>query len=264
MPIHLLRNVAALVVAGVLLGVSPGTAAATAQPVKLSGSGICHCPSGQYYEGTTAFTPFTNIDACLAAGGRHPKRGQGNCVAGNPAEGTGQSAAITPAPPAVSTGAVGYDRARFGDWIDEDGDCQNTRHELLAELSTGPVHYSSDGCRVTHGRWNDPYSGKIFSDARQLDVDHLVPLAYAWSRGADRWSDADRRRFANDPVNLFAVEASLNRQKGARGPTEWMPPNPDFRCQYVLRFTRVVLQYRLTLPAEERAAIERMRAETCG
>jgi hypothetical protein len=27
-----------------------------------------------------------------------------------------------------------------------------------------------------------------------------------------------REQFANDPVNLFAVEARVNRQKGAKGP----------------------------------------------
>ena len=50
-----------------------------AQEVKKSGSGICHCSGGQFYDRTTNYTPFENIDACLASGGREPQRGQGNC-----------------------------------------------------------------------------------------------------------------------------------------------------------------------------------------
>ncbi len=52
---------------------------AVAQEVKKSGSGICHCPAGQFYDRTTNYTPFESIDACLASGGREPLRGQGNC-----------------------------------------------------------------------------------------------------------------------------------------------------------------------------------------
>ena len=50
-------------------------------PVKRSNSGICHCPGGAYYEKTKNFTPFDTIEECLANGGRHPKRGQGDCEA---------------------------------------------------------------------------------------------------------------------------------------------------------------------------------------
>jgi hypothetical protein len=230
---------------------------ASADPVKMSSSGICHCPGGTYYGKTTNFQPHASIDACLAAGGRHPKSGQGSCQA---AAATPAMSKLAPQSPSVSSR---YDRDLFGGWADDDRDCQNTRHELLAELSTGPVRYSSDGCRVTRGRWNDPYSGKIYLDAGDLDIDHLVPLAYAWSRGADSWSDAKRRQFANDPVNLFAVQASANRQKGASGPTEWLPEDASFHCQYLLRFTRVSQSYGLKFSSNEEDAINRLTRQKC-
>lgn len=44
------------------------------EPVKLSRSGICHAPGSTYYARTKNFTPFTNLEACLKAGGRMPKR----------------------------------------------------------------------------------------------------------------------------------------------------------------------------------------------
>ena len=47
--------------------------------IKMSSSGICHCPGGQYYNRTKNFTEYRSINDCLAAGGRHPKQGQGDC-----------------------------------------------------------------------------------------------------------------------------------------------------------------------------------------
>jgi hypothetical protein len=44
------------------------------EPVKLSRSGICHAPGSTYYARTKNFTPFPNLEACLRAGGRMPKR----------------------------------------------------------------------------------------------------------------------------------------------------------------------------------------------
>jgi hypothetical protein len=49
-------------------------AAAEQQPVKMSKSGICHAPGSTYYDRTKHFVSFANLDACLKAGGRLPKR----------------------------------------------------------------------------------------------------------------------------------------------------------------------------------------------
>lgn len=158
---------------------------------------------------------------------------------------------------------IPYDRELYDHWIDEDGDCRNTRHELLADLSTGSVTYSQDGCTVQRGRWLDPYTDRIFYEARAIDIDHLVPLAYAHVRGADQWTAAQRRQFANDPVNLFAVDAPSNREKGAQGPTEWLPPNRTFQCSYVVRFDRIMRQYGLTYFDWEAPRIAALKERLC-
>lgn len=159
---------------------------------------------------------------------------------------------------------VSYDRALYGDWADADGDCQNTRHEMLQMLSTGNTQLTSDGCAVATGRWLDPYTGRIFTNARDLDIDHLVPLAWAHAHGGYAWDAATRAKFANDPVNLFAVDAATNRAKGAQGPDTWLPPDASFQCQYILRFERVVQSYGLVYDANEAAAISALRDAKCG
>ena len=50
--------------------------------------------------------------------------------------------------------------------------------------------------------------------ARRLDVDHVVPLAWAWNAGAWRWTPERRREFANDPASL-AVEQALRTMEVA-------------------------------------------------
>ena len=64
---------AAVLAVAALLAV--GLPAAALAQVKLSRSGICHCPGGAYWERTLHFTPYPSIESCLATGGRHPKVG---------------------------------------------------------------------------------------------------------------------------------------------------------------------------------------------
>ena len=156
-----------------------------------------------------------------------------------------------------------YDRDLFSGWSDTDRDCQNMRHELLQDLSTATVSFSQNTCRVTRGRWLDPYTDKIFYESRLLDIDHLVPLKYSWDRGAHSWTAKKRRQFSNDQINLFAVEKSVNRQKSASGPAEWLPPNIKFRCQYIIRFQRVVKLYGLNQSAAELQLINQAQRQYC-
>lgn len=81
--------------------------------------------------------------------------------------------------------------------------------------------------------WNDPFSGKIFTRTSDLDIDHVVPLYWAHAHGGANWPLEKKEEFANDMRNLLAVDNELNQRKGARGPSEWMPPNQSFRCDYL-------------------------------
>lgn len=156
-----------------------------------------------------------------------------------------------------------YNRAQFGKgWDDADGDCQNSRHEALIAQSTAPVRFKSGrNCKVTAGRWISPFTGAVIHDPSKIDIDHVVPLKWAWERGASQWSYRTRQRFANDQANLLSVEASLNRQKGAKGLDKWLPPAN--RCQYVARFMRLVKSYDLYLTPSERNVYSQIRQQAC-
>lgn len=156
-----------------------------------------------------------------------------------------------------------YDRDLFGKWADYDSDCQNTRHELLQERSQTDFIFSSNRCRVLTGLWYDRYSAQYFYDSGDVDIDHLVPLFYAWNRGAYSWSISKRREFANDKNNLFIVKRQVNRAKSASGPTDWLPPNFGFRCDYITIFQGVVERYGLNQKRSEAEAIAQLQNFYC-
>lgn len=136
-----------------------------------------------------------------------------------------------------------YKRSDWKHWSDADGNCMNTRHEMLKAQADGPITLSPDGCYVSKGFWVDPFSGKSFSRASDLDVDHIIPLKWAHSHGGASWSAREKERFANDPENLLVVDDALNQQKGAQGPASWMPPNHGFRCDYLHMWAKLLAKY---------------------
>nr|WP_231871166.1 HNH endonuclease family protein [Halioglobus sp. HI00S01] len=150
-----------------------------------------------------------------------------------------------------------YNREDWRHWIDDDGDCQDARAETLIAASITPVQFNnpSRSCTVRSGRWADPYSGQILSDARGIDIDHVVPLAWASGHGGGQWSKSMKARFANDPDNLLAVLAKENRAKGAKSPDEWLPSNTGYRCDYIRHFDAVVVKYGLAYAPSEQAFI---------
>ncbi len=156
-----------------------------------------------------------------------------------------------------------YDRdLRFGDWIDADGDCQNTRQEVLASEGIG-VAFSASGCTVIAGRWGSFYDNNTYTSPAQLQVDHMVPLSEAWDSGAQNWTQARRVAFANDlgvPYALNNIEASLNQARSDSGPEEWMPPANQ--CRYIGIWTALKHRWQLNVDPAEREALLRW-ADAC-
>ena len=113
----------------------------------------------------------------------------------------------------------GYDRDDWGRWSDDDGDCLNTRHEVLMAEATASPFLRDDGCLVTGGRWLAAFTGTVVEDPRSLDVDHFVPLANAHRSGGWAWGQAQKGVYYNEleyEDHLIAVTASANRSKGSR------------------------------------------------
>lgn len=159
--------------------------------------------------------------------------------------------------PVAAEHRTGYIRTLFRLWIDADGNGCDTRHEvLIAEAIVAPTVGGS--CALTGGEWLSLYDGLTFSDARKLDIDHVVPLAEAWDSGAWAWDAARRTAFANDlgvSWALIAVSAASNRSKGDQDPADWLPPRVGFRCEYLADWVAIKERWHLTVDPAEKAAI---------
>jgi len=150
---------------------------------------------------------------------------------------------------------TGYNRSAFKHWIDADKNGCDTRAEvLIAEAIVKPK--IGPKCKLTGGKWLSAYDGKTITNASQLDVDHLVPLAEAWRSGAWKWTAAQRQVFANDLDNseaLIAVTSSSNRSKGDKDPANWLPK--ENQCNYVESWISTKSKYELTIDEKEKNAL---------
>lgn len=159
--------------------------------------------------------------------------------------------------PVVPEDNAGYDRDRhFGGWIDADGDCRNTRHEVLIAESQVPPTLSASGCSVVEGQWRSFYDGQVYTASSDVDIDHLVPLAEAWGSGARSWTQQQRVAFSNDlgvGYALNAIASAQNSAKSASGPEQWMPPVNQ--CRYVEIWTSMKHRWQLSVDPDERAAL---------
>ena len=138
------------------------------------------------------------------------------------------------------------------------GKC-NTRVEVLKRDSKKPTtpqeEYKNIKCTPKlNGKWFGPYSGTWFDKSDPLDIDHVVPVRYAYTAGAWQWSYGKRKKYANymtDPNHLLPVDLSENRSKNDSTPLEYMPPNQSFRCPYLQIWINIKLRWGLFISKEE-------------
>ncbi|QGK71793.1 DUF1524 domain-containing protein [Allosaccharopolyspora coralli] len=148
----------------------------------------------------------------------------------------------------------GYDRDRFPHWNSTSGGC-DVRDEVLKR--DGENIEVGENCDVT-GTWNSAYDPGEWTDASDVDIDHVVPLAAAWRSGAADWSsDEQRSAFANDleSPQLIAVTDNVNQEKGDKPPQDWMPPNADFHCTYAAMWVGSKHKWELTVSDAEKAKL---------
>lgn len=157
---------------------------------------------------------------------------------------------------------TGYGREQFGDGWSQDITGCDTRNRIL-QRDLRDVRLD-EFCTVLSGRLADPYTGRSIMFERgettsdDVQIDHVVALSNAWQTGAQQLPYVRRVAFANDPLNLIAVEGLANQSKSDGDAATWLPPNKDFRCQYVSRQVAVKGKYELWVTLAEKEAIKRV------
>lgn len=159
-----------------------------------------------------------------------------------------------------------YSRAQFGDdWAVVDG-C-DMRNRILARDLTSVSYLPTMEpivCKVESGVLNDPYTGKTIQFIRgaetsdDIQIDHVVALSDAWQKGAQQLTPDERIAFANDPLELLAVDGAANQAKSDGDAATWLPQNKSYRCTYVARQIAIKKKYRLWVTRSEYDAMARV------
>ena len=154
-----------------------------------------------------------------------------------------------------------------GDWADTDGDCQNTRQEVLIEESKIVIGFTKDPieCNVVAGEWHDPYTGNIYKNPEQMEIDHVVSLGEAHESGGYAWSSERKRSYVNslyDPNHLIAVSADTHRKKRGRDPAEWLPEKEDYQAEYARIWVGIKNTWGLTADPDELAVLQGLLGKT--
>ena len=97
-------------------------------------------------------------------------------------------------------------------------------------------------------------------DGANLEETYLdgANLEGASLSGAHAWDNDKRRQYTNDldnPGHLIGVDDGKNQSKGFKDPAEWLPPNENFHCAYVLAWLGVKRTWQLSVDADEAEAI---------
>ena len=136
----------------------------------------------------------------------------------------------------------GYDyrRAAFGERWTDDNDAPgghngcDTRNDILDRDLVDKTYVSIKRCptAVATGTLLDPYTNAVVPFMRgdqvgaAVQIDHIVPFAYAWDLGRAELDRRDADPVRQRPRQPAGGEGQANQDKGDEEPAVWMPPNP--------------------------------------
>lgn len=150
-------------------------------------------------------------------------------------------------------------------WIDVDKNGCDTRNDILSRDLTNVQYSDAKHCKVESGVLvNDPYTGKQISfkqgkgTSKAVQIDHVYAVSAAFKDGAGKWDPEKRVQFANDPLNLIAVDGPANASKSDDSMADWVESpafqNESYKCDYIQRYKQVATKYQLPYTVADQKA----------
>lgn len=85
--------------------------------------------------------------------------------------------------------------------------------------------------------------------------------------GGHEWSKDKKMQYANNldhPETLIAVSKSANRSKGDKDPSDWMPTNDDYGCDYIKTWQKIKKDWGLAMDRKEEDFLTQKNIECSG
>lgn len=155
----------------------------------------------------------------------------------------------------------GYNRRDYGNgqWPSAPGafqSCWSVRDEVIKrQADPGTLKLTPNGCAVASVSMTDPYTGrKITANnandvATKIQIDHVIPVAYADSNGAASWDQAVKDSYYADMDmgHLIATSTHQNRDlKSDKGPSEYMLDRDaplSYKAAYAQDWVAIIREY---------------------
>lgn len=106
-----------------------------------------------------------------------------------------------------------------------------------------------------------PYTGEVFSDRLQTEIEHIVAISEAHDSGLCAENKTVRRQFAKDLENLTLASPSVNQTKSDKDLSDWLPAQN--LCWYVQTVVRVKAKYGLSMNFHEAFRALQILIEDC-
>ena len=227
---------------------------------KLTNSGICYTPQDPQYHQFYGTRHFMNLVDCLDHG-RSPDY---DVEAAKRNHNTRLNNSMRPLTRSAERDArIQHDVNVLRFWTSRPAGCRDVREILMARTATRPVEWTPNGCSVASGRWLDPFTQRQITDPERVEIDHIIPLEWAWKRGAHRWPAGARESFYHDVNNVVATTPDFRRERAGQSPLEWTPPEARHQCAHFERVLRMLRAYDFDVSTSEVNEVIAKRHQAC-
>jgi hypothetical protein len=163
----------------------------------------------------------------------------------------------------ISINCFAYNRdVDYGKLIDTDRDCQDTRAELLIKETKSPIIFTNEyNCIVKSGKWEDFYTGKIYTNAKDIQIDHLISTHQHYDSIGKTLTKEQRVRYANDFNNLVIANSTLNKSKGDKDLSEFIQRVPrENRCKYIKKYNEIATRNNIAIDKSDQDIINQNKS----
>ena len=179
--------------------------------------------------------------------------------------------------PTTLTSPPAFDETSYlpqGMWADLDGDCQDTRTEVLLALGLD-VELDAEECRIASGVWQDMFTGQKLSNPADVVIVHIVPLLAAHESGAWAWDGSRKQAFANSYVhatsmslrpkppltsNLATASLATMQAKQGNNIIGWVPERHNKKCAYTENWVTIKAKWELAMNEAESKRVSEILA----
>lgn len=151
--------------------------------------------------------------------------------------------------------------------------CWSTKEEVLARQAVPnslkfidkdmkKTKDKAKACKITAGKWIDPYTGDTIKAVEDMDVDQVVSVKTASRQASKELTKEDKVRFANDvDSNLLAVSKKGKEKRNGASIAKYTPKNKEYKCTFTKTYVLTSSKYGIGASEKDKKVIDKIMAD---